>query len=323
MKPFFTRTLCCALALAVSCPALAQQGDALTATIETDDADRFIALWRESGGNPTAEQLQRRYVDAGSRAVEIFTPGRIESGANLAATIAGQPQLYADAIDRCYPWVKAANGELRATYLALSGLLPDKPLPRIAVLFGADNSGGTAAPGMQVLGLEVLCRLAPDEAAFRDRLRSFFAHETVHTLQDIPDEAGQDDPLLAWALAEGGADYVASLVTGRTINPERDAWARANEGMVWREFAADRAILRDPEADVEERQAAFARWFANAGSPPEGWPSELGYWVGMRIAESHVDRAQDRRAAIRQLLAFDDAGAVLAASDLAGRLAAN
>lgn len=321
MKTAAARAFVAAFILTVATPALAQDTDPLAAAIEREDAERFIALWVETGGAPGAEQLQHRYIDAGTRAVEIFTPGRIENGANLAAAIASQPHLYADAIERCYPWVKEAEGELRATYLALSGLLPEKPLPRIAVLFGADNSGGTAAPGMQVLGLEVLCRLAPDEAVFRSRLRAFFAHETVHTLQEIPDEAGEDDPLLAWALAEGSADYVASLVTGRTIDPDRDLWARENEDLVWREFAADRAILRDPHAAAEERQAAFARWFGNAGSPPEGWPSELGYWVGAAIARSHVERADDPRAAIRRLLAFDDARAILVASDLAERLA--
>ena len=323
MRTAAVRAFVAALVLPVAAPALAQGVDPLSASIERDDAERFIALWEETGGAPGAEQLQARYIDPGSRAVEIFTPGRIENGANLAATIAAQPELYADAIERCYPWVEAADGELRATYLALSGLLPEKPLPRIAVLFGADNSGGTAAPGMQVLGLEVLCRLAPDEVAFRSRLRSFFAHETVHTLQDIPDEAREDDPLLAWALVEGGADYVASLVTGRTSDPDRDAWARENEDFVWREFAADRATLRDPDAEIEARQAAFARWFGNAGSPPEGWPSELGYWIGSMIARSHVEQADDPHAAIRRLLSFDDARAIHAVSDQADRLTAD
>lgn len=309
--------------LTLAAPAAAETSDPLDAVVERDDAERFIALWRESGGAPSAAQLDEGYIAEGSRAVEIFLPGRIESGAHLAATIAADPQLYADAIGRCYPWLAQADGELRAIYLAFSGLLPDRELPRIAVVFGANNSGGTAAPGMQVLGLEVLCRLSADEAAFRELLRAFFAHETVHTLQVVDDADLGGDGLLSWALVEGSADYVAGLVTGRSLDPGRDAWASANEETVWREFAHDRALMRDPATSPEDRQATARRWFANAGSPPPGWPSELGYWVGARIAQGYVDSSSDRRLAIGQLLAADDPQAILAASGLADRLAAN
>jgi hypothetical protein len=59
---------------------------------------------------------------------------------------------------------------------------------------------------------------------------------------------------------------------------------------------------------------AYYRWFANFRGAPDDWPYELGYWVGMQIAAHYVERATDKRRAIRELLELDDPQAILAAS---------
>lgn len=290
--------------------------DPFTVAIELDDALRFADLFRETGGAPDAAQLKSGYLDRGDRALEVFTPGRIVDAGNLAANIAADPAAYADAVERCLPMVRQSESDLRAIYFAFRGLLPERELPRIAVVFGAGNSGGTARPGMQVLGLEVLCRASPDEAAFRALLRDFFAHETVHTMQRLDRAKLERDGLLAATIMEGTADYIAHLVTGSVPDPARAKWARENEELVWREFAADIRIWRDPAIGMGRKMQAYTRWIGNAGNPPDGWPSELGYWVGMRIAEGYVANAPDRQAAIRELLEFDNPSAVLAQSGL-------
>ena len=178
-------------AVALAAPAATQQPpiDPLTARVDSSAADRFAALWRKTGGKPTAAQLQSDYLANGGPAIAVFTPGRINSAERLAAKIAEKPELYGDAVERCLPWVAGTNAQLRAAYLGLKGLFPAKPLPKIAVVVGRDNSGGTAGNGMQVIGLEVICRLSPTRAAFEERMRQFFAHETVHTLQRIDSPA--------------------------------------------------------------------------------------------------------------------------------------
>jgi hypothetical protein len=290
--------------------------DPLAITVELDDAERFAELFRSSAGAPTAEALQAQYLDPAGRGVEIFTPYRIKNAQHLAAAIARNPAPYREAIERCLPLVRGTEPDLRAIYLGFRGLLPDQPLPRIAVVFGADNSGGTAQSDMQVLGLEVLCRLAPDDAAFRRLMRHFYAHETVHTFQRFDAARLEADPLLASALVEGTADYIARLVTGEMPDPERARWAEAHADFVMAEFARDIAAARDPALTEAQRNAVLHRWIHNAGNPPEGWPSELGYWVGMTIAERYVAKAPDRAAAIRELLRLDDPRAVLARSGI-------
>lgn len=300
--------------------------DPLTARIDDSAAERFAALWRVTGGKPTAAQLQADYLAGGGRGIEVFTPNRIENADRLARTIAAEPALYADAVERCLPWLKATNADLRATYLALRGLLPNRPLPEIAVVVGANNSGGTAKPGIQVIGLEVICRISPDRAAFEQTMRQFFAHETVHTFQPELSAEGKADLMLAAALREGVPDLLSQIVTGRVPSPTRDAWARQREAWIWREFEADRKKVAAgtlPDGDLTpEAGKAFRRWFGNAGSPPPGWPDELGYWVGMRIAEAYLARATDPYPAIERLIDADSPKTLLAESGYERSLAA-
>ena len=311
------RLLAGAAALAAASMAAAQV-DPLAARVDDSAAQRFAALWRATGGKPTAAQLQSDYIAGGGRAIEVFTPGRIGSAERLAKKVADNPALYRDAVERCLPWVEVTNAQLRATYLGLKGLLPNRDLPQIALVVGANNSGGTAAQGIQVIGLEVICRLSPTRAAFEDFMRQFFAHETVHTFQASGSGPGPSDPLLAAALGEGVPDYIAAMVTARIPNPDRDAWARTREQWLWEQFLADSAVVKagaNAEGEAKARaEAAYRRWFANAGDPPPGWPDELGYWVGMRIAQAYVAASPDPRKAIDELIAASDPAAILKAS---------
>lgn len=274
--------------------------DPLTAIIHTEDAERFAALWRETNGAPTAAQLQSVYLDRGSYGVSVFTPGRIVAADNLAAMIAKQPDKYRDAVERCLPQVQAANADLRAIYLALKGLLPDAQLPQVYIVVGAGNSGGTASPHAQVLGLEVICAENKTPAAFRSALKHFFAHETVHALQSQP-PANNPSPFLTTVLQEGSADFITSLITGEMQWRERNDWAAPREQALWAAFKDD---IAKPKLPAE-------RWIYNYQNAPEGWPSDVGYWLGARIWQSYYENASDKHQAVRDMLKWDDPHAIL------------
>lgn len=289
--------------------------DPLAAQIDARDAIRFARLMQD-GAVPTAAILQRDYLDGAGLGVSIFTPMRIVDAQHLARAVAAKPDNYRYAIRACLPQLPALNSDLRAIYLAYAGLLPERPLPDIKIVFGALSSGGTASAAAQVIGLEVTCAPGTTPAEFRTRMRGFFAHETVHTWQDDETPLALADPLLSQALREGVADYLASVVTGEVPDLDRDAWARQREGWLWQEFQRDRLAMQADKAALTSPMASprFRRWFANYGSAPAGWPYEAGYWVGMRIAEAYVAHAPDQRAAIRALIELRDPGAILRAS---------
>ena len=307
--------------------------DPLAVTVEAGDADRFAEVFAAADGRPTAEALQGGYLDGAGRGVAVFTPWRIQNAVNLARAVAADPSGYARAIDVCLPLAKQASADMRAIYLGLASVFPGRPLPELHVVFGAGNSGGTAGVkdgvGAQVLGLEVICAVADTPEELRKTFRRFFAHETVHVVQM---QAGasvesSSDPLLAASLTEGFAEFVSGLVTGEVPDPERDAWARAREAQAWADFAADRRALQlmagegmsvdDPPA---EAAALLRRWAGNYGAAPEGWPYEMGYWIGRRICEGYFERSTDKRRAIEELLLMEDPAAILAGSGYAAQM---
>lgn len=314
-----------ALLMCVGVPTNVQalSSDPLQARVDDSAARRFADLWQRTNGKPSGTEIQARYLSGGGQGLEVFTPGRIESAANLAAKIRADPSVYADAVQRCLPWVEGTNAQLRATYLGMAGLWPNRTLPKIAVVVGAGNSGGTAKPGIQVIGLEVICRNSRTRQDFESTMRHFFAHETVHTFQPQVPTSGLDDMLLLGALREGVPDYISKLVTGQVPNHQRYEWAKEREDWVWQQFQEDREIVRkgtNTKGEMNDKaMAAFRRWFMNAGSPPAGWPDELGYWVGMRIAEAFVSASPDQRKAIDELLEAKAPGAILSRSGYNGK----
>lgn len=286
--------------------------DPLLAEIDARDTQRFALLMKD-GAVPTAELLQREYLDGAGPGVKIFTPMRIVDAQRLARAVAARADHYRYAVKECLPQLPALRSDLRAIYLAFAGLLPERPLPAIHVVFGAGNSGGTASAEAQVIGLEVICLPGTTPEQFRTKMRAFFAHETVHTWQKEDSPQASTDPLLNQALLEGVADYLASLATGEVPDRQRDAWAHQREAWLWQEFQRDRQAMQqnrdslaNPMADVR-----FLRWFANYGSAPAGWPAEAGYWIGMRIAQAYVAQARDPHVAIRDLLELRDLAGIL------------
>lgn len=314
--------------LAPSSAAIAQEqpspADPLSAHIDISDVERFATLWKKTNGHPTAAQIDSEYIKPGGVGVRIYTPLRIKDGANMEAQIAAHHDWYEQALDRCLPWVKENNAQLRSIYLGLHGLLPEKPLPQIYVVIGGANSGGTAAPGAQVIGLEIVCRDAPTPEEFADKLRTFFAHETTHTFQQSIDDNTKAlaDPLLSLILYEGGADYVASLVTGASPNLARDRFGAAHEAEIWAQFVKDRAIANahfKGGFDAVGREVQ-GHWLYNGGKGRlPGWETDMGYWLGMQIAKSYVEHSPDPHAAIRELLALQDPAEILRKSHYADR----
>ena len=309
---------------AIVCGALAGQSaeanslSALDAKVITEDADRFAAIFKASNGKPTAEILLKKYLEPGTNGVKVFTKGRIRNAEHLAAQIAENPELYRRGIEVCLPIAKEMTSVLRSVYLGLNGLLDHPKLPKVYAVFGAGNSGGTAGDGSQVVGLEVVCRISKTDEDVHRHFRHLFAHETVHTLQKFPSDDAflYSDYLLLNILAEGGADYIAKLVTGTVRQSKRDAWARERYEYVRTEFLKDREKVKHMSAeDISAKGSPRFRWVRNAKkAPDEGWPGELGYWVGNEIWTGYFEQAEDKEAALKELLYLRNPQEVLAKS---------
>jgi hypothetical protein len=309
------------LAIASGCASHAPQTGAeveAAPILILDDAERFAALL-EGGFLPDADVLQADYIDKGTRGIEIFTPYRIEDGVNLAANLAAEPERYRRAIEVCLPAAREMQAQTSATLEGVSELLdvatlvPDgaypNPVPAY-IVFGAGNSGGTAAPDGLVMGLEVLCD-GRDAAEIRQVLEEFVAHEVTHSYQGQVRDGSEGQGLLSIVLTEGFADFVMELSLGRPslTDAERAAYGLAHEPQLWAEL----------KADIDAGVMDNADWLYGQGRG--GRVNDLGYWIGKRICEAYYAQADDKTAALQTLLKLDDPAAILAASGYAGRFA--
>jgi hypothetical protein len=103
----------------------------------------------------------------------------------------------------------------------------------------------------------------------------------------------------------------AYFVVGNGIaagTTKRDAYAEAHEAELWRDF----------QRDMDSRD--YRRWFYDGRDSVGrgGWPPDLGYWIGYRIARSFFYRRSDSAGALHDILTIRDFHDFLARSGYDG-----
>ena len=101
------------------CDVLTNPGLTDGPAIRIDDVGRFYTVYDAAGSRPTAEQLQREYLDVGSDGLHIFAKIRPITGANIAATLAKTPAIYSDA-KRCAAVLPAVRERLSVAMVRLA-----------------------------------------------------------------------------------------------------------------------------------------------------------------------------------------------------------
>jgi len=111
--------------------------------------------------------------------------------------------------------------------------------------------------------------------------------------------------LLEQSLLEGGADFVAYLVTGGNINARLQAYGIPREAALWAEFK------------TQMRGTDVSRWLYNQGDATADRPGDLGYFIGYRIAEAFYARTADKRQALLGIIDVSNADLFLTQSGYA------
>lgn len=312
--------LCCLLPLSVCAQEPGFSPDPESARLVTGDLGRFWQAWDEAAdvdGVPArAEVFKKTYLDPGSPGLDSFTRLRIGDASKLVAAIDKHPRYYASLRART-PLLEARMPEIRDTLRRMKALYPAAVFPDVYFLVGRMNSAGTLDPAGLLIGVEMfglgegvpLDELGDWHRAVVgefERLPVIVAHEWVH-FQQRSDTDGQPT-LLQASIAEGVADFVAELGTGRHISDHVHEWAEPRAAQLWSEF---HAAMHGTD---------YSDWLYNGGSGEGDRPADLGYWVGYRIARGYYQRAEDKASAIQDMLNIRDFEDFLEASGLDGEL---
>lgn len=268
--------------------------------IRRDDVDRFFDLYDETAGRPTAERLQRDYIDRASPGLRHLTHVRNVTAANIARAVETDPEMFT-AARACMASMPRAR--IERAFATLLRLYPEAERPPVTLLIGRGKPLAISGPGFGVqIAVEAMC--SPKAARFldaevEDRWAHVLAHEYVHS-QQAPALANTERlTVLQRSLVEGAADFVGELLSGGVASVATFASARGRELEIERRFAADMD------------KTDLSGWFDNTTQQDVG---QLGYWAGYRIVSSFYHRAPDKRAALRAILRMTDVHYFLAKS---------
>lgn len=267
-----------------------------------DDAERFAKIFSIKS-IPGEKQIKTQYLEMGTKGIEIFTPYRIKNEKNLALAISENPKAYKKGVDICLPAARDMAIDAKRVLNKIQTLLGQNKSAPTFILFGADNSGGTANSDGLSIGLEVLCRFSNTEEEAKEVILGLVAHEIVHVYQSrTAKKSIEKNTLLRQALIEGVADFVANISLGKITKSEieRHNYGLKNEALIWSEFK------------VVMLENTFKPWMY--GSGVDGRPSDLGYWIGKQIAKSYYEQSDDKNQALKELLYLEDPKSILLVS---------
>ncbi|MGC1416070.1 MAG: DUF2268 domain-containing putative Zn-dependent protease [Candidatus Acidiferrum sp.] len=267
--------------------------------IEIDDVTRFYQVYDAAGGHPTAEQLQRDYLDPGSEGLHHLAEARRVSGTAIAKNLTAHPEMYSDA-RRCMAVLPRVRQRLQVALLKLGQLYPDAKFPPVTIAVGRGKPAAIGSPvsGVQV-GLECLCATNWLNPNVEDRFVHVIAHEYAHVQQARALVDDEHPTVLEMSLIEGAAEFVAEITSGEVSNVELIEATKGREKEIETAFVPD-----EDKTDV-------SKWLYNSTLEK---PGDLGYWVGYRIVKSYYQHAPDKREAFREILQMTDPKAFLAKS---------
>jgi hypothetical protein len=239
-------------------------------TIHIEDVDRFYKVYDAAGGHPTADQLQRDYIDPGSDGLHQFAKVRKITGTRIAEVLAKRPEIYSGA-KRCMDVLPAVRQRVEVALRTLGRLYPEARFPPVTIAVGRGKPVGVGSPGSGVqIGLEARCATDWLNPSVEDRFVHVIAHEYAH-VQQVPALVDDENPtVLEMSLIEGAAEFTAELISGNVSN------SRLGESTAGREKEIETAFIADQD------KTDISAWLYN--STPEQ-PRDLGYWIGYRIVK--------------------------------------
>ncbi len=285
-----------------------QEKDTPTSTnIVTTDIDNFWRAYDKiTATKDTAQQLQylqELYLELGSKGLDAIITTKRYSPEKYLAAINDYPKF----------WTSIRANTLRANEFRaaldhgieqLRNLYPDLKPAKIYFTIGALGTNGTTKDSSVLIGSELAMADETTDASefpshYRAGRREYFdsnpirnlvllnIHEYVHTQQ--PPIAHN---LLAYCVYEGVAEFVSVKATKKGSVVPAIAYGKSNDQVrqtFEREAFYDNNVKKwlwsDAENDFDTR--------------------DLGYYIGYQLCENYYEQADDKKAAIKEMIELD------------------
>ncbi len=276
-----------------------------------DDINRFQVAYNEYVKSQNADVFED-YLNNGTLGLQEFRSQFALTPKVLKKSIDVHPKFYQSLKDLKERMI-AQEDAVNEAFDSLQQLFPNHQMPQVYYVVGGLRAGGQGGEGNYVLiGAETYARhKSTDMTEFSQKARLFdaktvsniVAHEAAHIIQE--DLQGREQylsiytqpgkgTLLAYALREGAAEFIAKLVSGSHINPQAEEYGLQQELALWENFKESRA-----ETDLGD-------WFFYRPRQHPEWPIDLGYWLGYRISSAYYDSRSNKHKAVRDILGVTD-----------------
>ena len=291
--------------------------DPAQAEIVTSDVDHFWQAFDDAAKVPADQRMaiyDKEYFDLGSQgfkdyvSLRPFTPGKFTEHVE-------QNRAYYTEIRPYIGQVVGQKPVIAAGFKRLKALYPDIKFPaHMYFIVGPQRALGLSSRNGILFAAEMLATPPGTPYVYNQAtpvIVPFVAvHETIHFNQTFDTETADKTTLLQATINEGTADFIASLVVQEPdIRQMTDRWQYgcAHEAELAARFAS------------EEDTTKLQPWMYDH-NPNTGWPPDMGYWLGYRIAQAYYQHATDKTAALRALLQVTDFKALLKASGWPARV---
>ncbi|MBN8714459.1 MAG: hypothetical protein J0H50_10900 [Xanthomonadales bacterium] len=282
--------------------------------VVTSDVTHFWQAFDNAGKVPATQRAaiyQKEYFDHASQGLVDFDKQRHVTPESLSTHVEQHRAQYA----KLRPYINEVVDQkpvIQAAFHKLAALYPGIKLPvHVYFVVGPQRGAGMNSPNGIILAADVFATPpgAPyDYTKVTPAFVPFTAvHETIHFNQSY--ETSERSTLLQQVINEGTADFITTLVL-----PQPDVRQMTDR---WRYGCPHEQQLYALFAKHKDR-AETSPWLFDH-HPAAGWPPDMGYWLGYRVAQTYYRQAVDKHAALTALLDVTDFGKLLAESDYPAR----
>lgn len=280
---------------------------AADATVVSADIGRFWRAYDAIRAEPDAGRqrvlLQRLFLDPGSDGLRAFMQAKGYDADCYLDSIRDHPRFWDSVRPRTLALARRGQ-EFAPSVARFRALYPALRPAGIYFLIGCLRSSGTTLDDKVLIGAELASGDAGvDVSELPERTRkglgAYFAsapaqqlvllniHEYVHTQQ-----RGPGTTLLAQAMYEGAADFVAEQATGQVPTLPYMRYGPQHEAALKREFQS------------EMHGSSWSGWLYNGAGGRHG-VGDLGYYIGYAMMRDHHARATDKAQALRDIIELD------------------